>query len=388
MSLKPKRGVGTSTRGSREPFRGSLLENDNTEGSWMSHGETIIAIDVGSGTQDIFFLDPAMEVENCLQMVLPSPTSLLARKISQARERRIPIHLTGNLMGGGPVAWAVREHLRSGLAVTAEPEAALTLHDDLSKVEEMGVRLNQGPLPGAMVIRMGDVEVDFLEGILRRVGLESPDIWCVAVQDHGHQPKGSNRAFRFQHWEGFLEQGGKIEDALYSEPPHYLTRMSSVLKQVPNGRVMDTGMAAINGALCDPWVASKVEEGVMVVNLGNQHTLAALISGERAFGLFEHHTGALSAPSLVKWLERFRKGDLSSQEVREDGGHGCAYSPESPSTWNFPWTVVTGPRRQMARGLGWYMAAPFGNMMLTGCFGLVRAYMKSKGIHWPQGGEP
>lgn len=366
---------------------GNLGKNDNTKGSPMSHERTIMAIDVGSGTQDILFLDPRKEVENCLQMVLPSPTSLLAQRIEKAREMGIPIHLRGNLMGGGPVAWAVKEHLRSGLPVTAEPEAALTLHDDLSKVEEMGVQLNRGPLPGAMVINMGDVEVDFLEGILKKVGLHPPDVWCVAVQDHGHQPKGSNRAFRFKHWKNFLEQGGKIEKALYAEPPEYLTRMRSVLKQVPVGRVMDTGMAAINGALCDPWVASRLEDGLMVVNLGNQHTLAALIEGERAVGLLEHHTGALSAGSLAKWLERFRKGDLSSREVVEDGGHGCAYSSQGISQRSFPWTVVTGPRRQMARGLGWYMAAPFGNMMLTGCFGLVRAYMRSEGIHWPQGGE-
>jgi len=34
---------------------------------------------------------------------------------------------------------------------------------------------------------------------------------------------------------------------------------------------------------------------------------------------------------------------------------------------------VTGPNRAMADGLGWYFAAPHGAMMLSGCFGLVRA---------------
>jgi hypothetical protein len=33
--------------------------------------------------------------------------------------------------------------------------------------------------------------------------------------------------------------------------------------------------------------------------------------------------------------------------------------------------VVTGPRRSIAKPLGWYEAAPYGDMMLTGCFGLL-----------------
>jgi hypothetical protein len=34
--------------------------------------------------------------------------------------------------------------------------------------------------------------------------------------------------------------------------------------------------------------------------------------------------------------------------------------------------AITGPRRQLAEGLG-YFAAPNGDMMLSGCFGLVAA---------------
>ena len=38
----------------------------------------------------------------------------------------------------------------------------------------------------------------------------------------------------------------------------------------------------------------------------------------------------------------------------------------------FSFVAVTGPNRAMAAPLGWYMAAPHGAMMLSGCFGLVR----------------
>ncbi|MBM7624189.1 hypothetical protein [Sporohalobacter salinus] len=34
---------------------------------------------------------------------------------------------------------------------------------------------------------------------------------------------------------------------------------------------------------------------------------------------------------------------------------------------------VTGPNRQLANGLGYYFAVPCGNMMLSGCFGLLAA---------------
>jgi hypothetical protein len=39
--------------------------------------------------------------------------------------------------------------------------------------------------------------------------------------------------------------------------------------------------------------------------------------------------------------------------------------------------AVTGPRRSLVEGLGYYPAAPYGNMMLAGCFGLVAA-LKAK----------
>jgi hypothetical protein len=42
----------------------------------------------------------------------------------------------------------------------------------------------------------------------------------------------------------------------------------------------------------------------------------------------------------------------------------------------FAFTVVTGPRRRLAEDWPGVMAAPFGDMMLTGCFGLVAAFLE------------
>jgi uncharacterized protein (DUF1786 family) len=344
---------------------------------------SIMALDIGSGTQDVLLWRPGEVMENCLQMVLPSPTASLARRVRQATSQGLALHLRGHLMGGGPVAWAIRDHAAAGLPVSAEPQAALTLHDDPAHVQEMGVMIQDAPMVGALEITMGDIQREALEAILERFDLAAPELWCVAVQDHGHQPHGSNRAFRFAHWRSFLEDPGALIHALYQEPPNYLTRMGAVLSQLPKGRVMDTGMAAVIGAGCDPWVHSRLGEGVVVVNLGNQHTLAALVTGDRVWGLFEHHTGALNPPTLARWVQRFRQGDLAHEEVLSDGGHGCAYHPDGLRCLRFEAVAVTGPQRAMADGLGWNLAAPFGNMMLTGCYGLIRAFHLCQGIPWP-----
>ena len=41
----------------------------------------ILAVDVGTGTQDILLFDTDLEPENCFKMVMPSPTMAVARRI-------------------------------------------------------------------------------------------------------------------------------------------------------------------------------------------------------------------------------------------------------------------------------------------------------------------
>jgi uncharacterized protein (DUF1786 family) len=111
----------------------------------------------------------------------------------------------------------------------------------------------------------------------------------------------------------------------------------------------------------------------VALNLGNQHTLGALIQGERIWGLFEHHTGILTRPKLKAILDRFSRKRLSNDEIFQNGGHGCAVDPSFSRKKGFRFVTATGPQRSLADGLGYYMAAPYGNMMLAGCFGLVAA---------------
>jgi uncharacterized protein (DUF1786 family) len=339
--------------------------------------QRILAIDVGSGTQDILLYEEGLAAENCVQMVLPSPTRLVAQKIAAATASKKSIFLSGSTMGGGPCSWAAGDHLRAGLKVYATEPAALTFSDNLEAVRRQGIRVTDRPPRGTMQIPLRDVDLPALRRALKPFQVSLPKVFAVAVQDHGFNPRGSNRRFRFNYWESVLRSGGVLSALIYRNPPPYMTRMIAVRGDAPGAAVMDTCAAAVWGILCDPQAAARREEGFLALNLGNQHTLGALIQGDRVWGIFEHHTGRMTREKLRAILDRFPRKALTNEEVFGDGGHGCAFHPGYSRKKGFRFVAVTGPRRNLAEGLGFYMAAPYGNMMLAGCFGLVAA-LKAK----------
>ncbi|MCL5074166.1 MAG: DUF1786 domain-containing protein [Chloroflexi bacterium] len=339
----------------------------------MPELRSLLAIDVGGGTQDILLYQSDRPMENCVKLILPSQTNIVANRIQAATAQGRPIFLTGNIMGGGPSAGAIRRHIQAGLKVYATAQAALTFHDNLEHVRQMGVGIVGNAPPAAMVIRLSDVDLDSLRQGLALFDVALPQRTAIAVQDHGHCPVGSNRAFRFRYWQEFVEGGGQIAELAYLEAPRRMTRMRAVQTEVPGAIVMDTGAAAIWGALCDPFVAAHSQEGVIIANIGNQHTLGALLQGRRMWGLFEHHTARMTPPKLANYIARLRAGTLSNEEVFQDDGHGCSIHPQFTVGQGFRLTAVSGPNRQMARDLGYYLAVPYGDMMLAGCFGLVAA---------------
>jgi uncharacterized protein (DUF1786 family) len=298
---------------------------------------------------------------------------VVATRIRQSTIGNQSIFLTGNLMGGGACVGAIQEHLEHGNRVYAETQAALTIFDNLDRVRAMGVTLVEETPPDAHPIVMGDVDRSSLERALACFEVQLPQAYAVAVQDHGFSPDGSNRLFRFKQWHDFLDRGGRLDQLWYREVPSSLTRMLAVQRDLPGALLMDTGAAAILGALCDPVAADKTKEGLLVLNLGNQHAVAALVLDSRIVGIYEHHTGCLTPAKLQDHLQRFRLGQLSDQEVFADRGHGCTCLPEVATLSSFSSVVVTGPRRHLAEDLGYYFAVPYGDMMLSGCFGLIRA---------------
>jgi uncharacterized protein (DUF1786 family) len=335
-----------------------------------------LAIDIGSGTQDILLYEEGKPMENCVQMILPSPTEFVSARIQKATAAGRDIYLFGNTMGGGPCSWSVERHLKAGLKVFATKPAALTFHDNLEEVKGKGVQLVGRRPKGALPIRLGDVQLNLFSKSLAPFQIPLPETLAIAVQDHGFNPAGSNRRLRFQYWEKFLASGGRLRDLIYRTPPPYMTRMRAVQKDAPGAAVMDTCAAAVWGILCDRQGEKMKREGFIALNLGNQHTFGAFVRGNRILGIFEHHTGKMNREKIQDLIGVFERKRLSNDEVFDDGGHGCAYAPAFPARKTGWPVVVTGPRRSLGEGLGYYPAAPFGDMMLTGCFGLVAAFQE------------
>lgn len=343
----------------------------------------ILAIDMGTGTQDILLFDSAGPVENCVKLVMPSATEIAARRIRRATERRQPVVLTGVTMGGGPCAWAAEGHLKAGLPVYATPPAARTFDDDLANVERMGVRVvsedEAAGIADAARIEMRDLDLAAVETALRAfevpVGFDGLALGCL---DHGAAPPGySDRLFRFEHLRRVVERENDLLAFAYlpQDVPAYLTRARSMLAGA-DGRApavfLDTGAAAALGALQDPRVAAEREQ--LVLNLGNMHTLAFHLAGTRVHSLYEHHTGLLEPAEIESLTRRLMQGTLRHEDVYDQHGHGVFYV--SPPANRSPLVAVTGPQRGKVRGtsLSPYFAVPHGDMMISGCFGLVWAF--------------
>lgn len=333
--------------------------------------DSLAALDVGGGTQDFLLWHNEQPLENAVKAVLPSPTQAVAARIRRARSQGQDVFLHGWLMGGGAMASAVEEHIKAGLKVRATAQAAASLHDDLMKVQALGVEINDEPLVNATAVFTTDLNRLVINQMLASFEVPPPRMWAVAVCDHGYAPGTSNRKFRFGIWRDFLAASGKMAGLITQTPPPHLTRMQAIAEQQPGALLMDTAAASLWGALEDPTVAELALEGVCVVNLGNMHTVAFLVRDREVLGVYEHHTGCLDTSTLQDHINRFMTGAISDDEVFDCQGHGCALLPHASSK-PLP-VVITGPQRRLASGLGWQTAVPHGDVMLSGCFGLLAA---------------
>ena len=346
----------------------------------------VLAVDVGTGTADILLTVPGEPLENAVKLVVPSRTRVVGDQIGRATAQGQTVVFTGPTMGGGPDGSAMKAHLAAGHAFVATEEAARTFADDLDKVRALGARvvgdgaaaelLARLPAGACAHVASGDLDPAGLRGALELLGVEPRfDAVAVAVQDHGFSPGGSNRVFRFAFWRTAVDEGRPLGELFYpaAEAPPEFTRLRAAaalaVELAGDGPalVADTGPAALYGALPDG-----VDDAVLV-NVGNGHTICVVTLGRRLAGVFEHHTRALSEDSLQDYLQRFLAGELGDQEVRDGGGHGAVLRAAVPA--GLP-IIVTGPRRALLGGsvLPLEFAAPHGDMMLTGCYGLLRAF--------------
>jgi uncharacterized protein (DUF1786 family) len=346
----------------------------------------LLAIDVGAGTADMLLVQPRQPLENAVKLVVPARTQTVARQIAAASDRGATVVFHGPLMGGGAVTAAMRAHVAAGHQFVASATAALSFADDLERVRASGVRvvgdeavqeiLHRLPPQSLAEVQSGDLDPSGLRAALTELGVEPLlDAVAVAVQDHGYSPHESNRVFRFALWERAVRERCPIGDLFYAAAaiPAELTRLRSAAALAAElGRgvpvlAADTGPAALYGALPDG-----VDDAVLI-NVGNGHTIVVVAIAGRLAGVFEHHTGLLDGPGLESRLRHFLAGELVDERVREEGGHGCVLAAPVPAKLPL---IVTGPRRSLLAdsGLPLQFAAPHGDMMLTGCFGLWRAY--------------
>src|SRR6266498_5479323 len=199
----------------------------------------ILAVDIGTGTQDILLFDTRLDVENVYKLVLPAPTMMVYRQIQQATLERRPVVLSGFVMGGGPSAWAAEAHARAGLPIYATPQAARSFNDDLNAVANMGIQVvaeeEARKLPGEPVhLELRDFNLPAIRGVFESFGVILNDLSaiCVAVFDHGDAPPDvSDRQFRFD----YLDQRIRAENRLSGfaflsdQIPPIMTRLKAVV---------------------------------------------------------------------------------------------------------------------------------------------------------------
>lgn len=355
----------------------------------------ILAVDVGTGTQDVLYLNTRLAPENAYRIIAPAPTLVVGETIRECTRRGEDIVLLGRIMGGGPSQWAAQDHVRAGHRVYATPDAARSFDDDLEQVQaQMGIRVvseeEAAGLPaGVRRIWLADFDFATLARSFFALGVDlRPQVILIAAFDHGHAPRGSSdRRFRFEQLHEHIHSSRSLSSLAFAQGclPPPLTRLRAIEESArgiaPRLMLMDSGAAAVLGALQDPFVAHQTQ--TLVVNVGNFHVLgfrlgrAASESSFRIDGLFEHHTGLLDRSRLEALLASLASGRLTNEEVFASQGHGALVYRKVPLRLggeDSP-VVVLGPRRDLMRGssLRPHFAAPYGDMMLAGDYGLVRA---------------
>jgi uncharacterized protein (DUF1786 family) len=332
----------------------------------------ILCIDIGKGTQDILYFNTEKNrnnIENAVKLILPSPTSIIANKIRNTNE---DLRIDGKIMGGGPVNKAIDNHIKKGFKVEISKNAAKTIRDDLEEVLRRGIIIKD-EINNPNII-FSDLNFDMLKNIFKAFGEEfKPDFVCVACQDHGFVKGQSDRITRFKYFEDALKKTtNPYEFVFYNNKDcNAFSRFNSILETLNennyNGFVMDSKVASICGIL-DYANENNIKEFVGL-DIGNGHTLGVSIKDGEIKGIFEHHTRMLTPEKLKNIVDKLSDGTLTNEEVFNDRGHGATVvdkiNPEE--------ILIAGPNRSLFKEYGKY-AYPGGDVMITGCVGLLKAF--------------
>lgn len=341
--------------------------------------KSILCLDIGEETQDVLVCLPDCEPAEWPQFELPSPARCVAEHIRGLSVAQGPVHISGKNVEGWievdcaeEVRKALQAHIQSGGVVTLAPQAAVVLHMERDIVPGMRLAFADNCPPGSQEIEAGAVELSFLQTALRDFGCVMPQTIAVAAWDHGEISSKSHNA-RMSMWREFLSRDHGALSALVHGAgtlPRSLARLHAI-QACTGGPVADSGAVALLGALCLPEVEQRSwREGITVLYVNRQHTLAFLLYQGRVWGVYEQHTRQLTLKSLQMDLDEFRLGWLPDEVVRGAGGHGCALLELPPEAEGFRPTFVFGPHADVFPGLG-KRIHPGGSMAKAGVYGLV-----------------
>ena len=102
----------------------------------------ILALDIGAGTEDVLLYDDGKKgIENCIKIVLPSPSQVFAEKVREATRLYKGVSIEGDIIGGGAFAYALRNHVEKGLRVMMTKNAAYTVRNVLNEVRDLGIKI-------------------------------------------------------------------------------------------------------------------------------------------------------------------------------------------------------------------------------------------------------
>lgn len=351
------------------------------------HTQKALLIDIGTGTRDILLYSAGNSLENNSKIVAPTATRKMAAKIKASNK---DLKISGYTMGGGPLAAAMQRHIQRGFKIEIEPAAAFTIRNNLEQIRQAGFTIEEKITQPDLFF--DEIELPELLKIFSELGERVDDLGLIglSVQDHGdHEQNESARRKRFKCFLKALESSPEISSLIYTceSLPEDFSRMASGVKCIRRHfpeieiLIMDTCISAVAGCWFDKNIMH-THGPMLLVNFGNGHTLATVIENGRIHSIYEHHTGMLQkAPEMLDdHLKRLVEGKLDFEEVFASGGHGC--KTFSPLPFNqLARVVATGPVRDLSERLAtdFYLAAPGGDMMMTGPLGLLKGHQLLKG---------
>ena len=346
----------------------------------------ILAIDIGAGTMDLLYYDTKKEIH--YKAVVKSPVLSAGEKAEDVDD----ILVLGTEMGGGSFASVLKKRAQHTQVIMSNSSSA-TIHQDTERVRSFGIQVIEDLDAEELrlsneynVLMSRDLEISRLKTIISGFGVDfSFDIVGICAQDHGFAPEGlSHLDFRHNGFKAILDLDPRPQALLYEsgEIPENMHRLQSIANSaasIPSDEiyVMDSGMAAILGAVMDKHARNK--DRCIVMDVATSHTVGAALEQGQICGFFEYHTRDITCKKIDLLLRQLADGIIDHKKILSEGGHG-AYMRKHFGFDNTEIIVATGPRRKLLENstLDIHYGAPLGDNMMTGTTGLVEAIRRRK----------